>query len=139
MSPFERFLKEGKARRSEPDITLSASLMKTAEDDLQFLKTIAITDLSSRKTFSNYYDVARSLLEALSAIEGYKVYSHEAYTDYLHDLKGEIELSEKFDRLRKIRNGVNYYGKPLGKVEAQELIESCMSLIGRLREMLKRE
>ena len=58
----------------------------------------------------NYYDSLRQVLEAMSLLEGYKVYSHEAYYYYLKEKK-EYSIAEKFTRLRKLRNGANYYGE----------------------------
>ena len=64
------------------------------------------------------YESLRQILEAICISNGYKVYSHEAYTAYLKKIK-EDAISEKFDRLRKLRNGCNYYGKPVSVQIAQ--------------------
>lgn len=83
---------------------------------------------------SNYYDVLRSILEAISTLDGYKIYSHEAYTYFLKE-KGESLIADKFDRFRIIRNKINYYGKPITVEEVKENV----SVITRLIDELKRK
>ncbi|MBI5797775.1 hypothetical protein HZA98_02635 [Candidatus Woesearchaeota archaeon] len=82
---------------------------------------------------SNYYDVLRSLLEAMVLRDGYKVYSHEAFTFYLRE-KGENEISLKFDRFRKKRNAINYYGENISVEEVKEYSEEMRSIINELKE-----
>ena len=77
---FEVFIKRGQVRIASKDISLAKSLVITAKQDLEFLGTLEINETSARKIMSNYYDVLRSILEAVSALDGYKVYSHEAFT-----------------------------------------------------------
>jgi len=38
-------------------------------------------------------------------------------------------LSLKFDRFRKIRNGLNYYGKSISLEQAEEIIENLKKTI----------
>lgn len=125
---FENFIDEGQARRATKDILLAKSLLNTAKKDIKFLEDLKISEDSSRKIMTNYYDVLRSVLEAISAIEGYKIYSHEAFTYFLKE-KGEDVISIKFDRFRKIRNGINYYGKDISAVETRENVEEIKKII----------
>ena len=68
------------------------------------------------------------ILEAISIIDGFKIYSHEAFTYFLKE-KGEEVLSTKFDRFRKIRNSINYYGKDISIEETKENIEEIKEMI----------
>ena len=95
-----------------------------------------MTELSKRKLVSNYYDSLRSLLEAISLIKGYKIYSHEAFTPFLKEKLGEERLSTKFDRFRKIRNGLNYYGKSIELTEAKEFTSELKSVIEYIKKRL---
>ena len=104
-------------------------MLHAAKQDLEFLRSLEITDLSSRKIFSNYYDVLRAITEAIAALDGYKVYSHEAFTYYLKENKKEENAALKFDRLRKLRNNVNYYGKTISKEESKEHKEEILKLV----------
>lgn len=116
---FEDFIREGKVRRSSLDKELAKSLLQTARQDLLFLKDIPITDLSARKVLISYYDTLRSILEAITALEGYKVYSHEAFYFFLITKKEDL-LATKFDRFRKLRNKLNYYGGTITTIEVEE-------------------
>jgi len=82
---FDDFITEGKVKRAAKDLQLIKSLIKTAEIDILFFKKLEITNNSARKIFSNFYDILRSILEAMSILDGYKIYSHEAFTYYLLD------------------------------------------------------
>ena len=133
---FEDFFKQGKARKTSRDVQLVKSLLESSDNDLEFLKGLKIDGLSSRKIFSCYYDVLRSVLEAVSLLDGYKIYSHEAFTYYLAE-KGEDELSQKFDRFRKIRNRVNYYGKSISVNEVKEYKREIIELVKRFKQIIQ--
>ncbi len=133
---FEDFIKKGLARRSVRDIQLAKSLADTAEQDMRFLRSLSLDSISARKIVSSYYDILRSLLEADSALNGFKIYSHEAFAYYLIENK-EIEMSVKFERLRKIRNSINYYGKMISVEEADDAIKEIAGLIDKIKSKLQ--
>jgi hypothetical protein len=130
---FNDFLKRNEVKRAEFDLGLFNSLVKTAEMDLIFLERLKIDEYSARKILSNYYDVLRSLLEAMALKEGYKVYSHEAFTFFLKE-KGEEEIAFKFDRFRKKRNSINYFGESITIEEVEEYSEEIRKTIMELKE-----
>ena len=125
---FQDFINEGKARKAEPDKLMANSIIKNTFEDLKFLDEIKLTENSKRKLVVNYYDSLRSLLEAISLMMGYKIYSHEAFTYFLKE-NGEDLISLKFDRFRKIRNGLNYYGKSIQLKGAEEIINELKEVI----------
>lgn len=133
---FEDFIKSGNVRKSSKDPALIKSLKETADLDIRFLRGLEINENSSRKIVSNYYDVLRSILEAIALEEGYKVYSHEAFACLLKE-KGQNIFAVKFDRLRKIRNKINYYGKKVSVEEAKELVKEIEDLMNKLKILLK--
>ena len=130
---FEDFIKEGKVRKATPDRFMAESIIKNTFEDLKFLEQTKLTELSKRKLVTNYYDSLRSLLEAISLLKGYKIYSHEAFTYFLKDELHQNILSLKFDRFRKIRNGLNYYGKSIQLNEAKEIIEELKRAINEIK------
>lgn len=129
---FNDFIKTGQVRKARKDSSLAKSIMSTSKLDLIFLSKLEINKESARKIMSNYYDVLRSILEAVAAIDGYKIYSHEAFTFFLKE-KQENVISEKFERFRKIRNGINYYGNNISIEEVKEYVPEIIKLI----ELLK--
>ncbi len=131
-------MKKGQIRRATKDIALAKSLVNGAENDVSFLKTIELNEISARKVMTNYYDVLRSILEAIAILDGYKIYAHEAFTDYLKE-KGDATIAIKFDRLRKIRNGINYYGKSISVEEVKENIKLIEGVIHQMKEKYLKE
>jgi len=133
---FEDFIKKGQVRKSSVDSQLVKSILSSSEGDLKFLSKIKIDEFSARKVFSNYYDVTRSLLEALAIQHGYKIYAHEPFVYFLKSIKEEV-LSLKFDRFRLLRNKVNYYGKSLLAEEVKEYKEELIDLIDKIKSKIK--
>ena len=126
------FIEKGQVRKASKDIALVKSLVYTAENDLKFLDNLDINDNSARKIMSNYYDVLRSIVEAISVLDGYKIYSHEAFTYFLKE-KDEELIALKFDRFRMVRNGINYYGKIISVEEVKENVKEIIKLIKELK------
>ena len=125
---FQDFIISGQVKRVEKDKELAKSLLKTTKSDLIFFETWEINENSARKIVSNYYDALRSILEAIAALDGYKIYSHEAFSDFLKEKKESL-MAEKFDRFRRIRNKINYYGSNISPEEAKEYKESITEII----------
>ena len=123
---FADFIKDGKVRLASKDISLAKSLLKSTLNEIKFLNKLKLADESASTLMKSYYDILRKILEAFSAIEGYKVYSHEAFTYFLKE-KGEDVLSIKFERFRKIRNGLNYYGTTISSKEARDIINDMLN------------
>jgi hypothetical protein len=130
---FKDFITSGKVVISESDKEKSKSLKKMSISNLQALKKIVINEENSSIILSQSYESLRQILEAMTLIEGYKVYSHEAYTYYLEE-KNEITYANRFDRLRKLRNGVNYYGKPVSKETALISLKEIEEMIDYLNK-----
>lgn len=115
---FQSYINENKVIKGEKDFQKSKALIKISENNLKYLATLPVNDSLASTILVSCYEALRQTLEAMCLLEGYKVYSHEAYTSYLRELN-EISISEKFDRLRKLRNGVNYYGKSVSRIVAK--------------------
>ena len=128
---FEDFLGTWKAKKANRDENLARSLLKNTRLDMKFLDKLEVDEISARKLVSNYYDVLRSILEAIAALDGYKIYGHEVFTAYLKE-KGENTVATKFDRFRKIRNKINYYGEDINLEQAKEIIEDIKKIINSL-------
>lgn len=125
---FSEFIADGRVVLGEPDVQKSNALVKMATSQFTVVKSIPLTDESSSLVFVQSYECLRQMLEAISLLEGYKLYSHEAFTSYLLE-KCEESLANHFDRFRKLRNGVNYYGKPVSLLVAKESLVRIGELI----------
>ena len=88
---FKDFIKNGKVRKGEPDTELAKALIKMSGMQLEATSSISITELSASPVFVGYYEALREICEAVCALKGFKVYSHEAFTIYLKELLGEVQ------------------------------------------------
>jgi len=130
---FENYLKNGKVVKGSVDIQKARALMKMSDNSTATIHAMKINEVNASIVLTISYESLRELLEAMCLREGFKVYSHEAYTAYLK-MKNEIELAEKFDRFRKLRNGVNYYGKSVSKEVSQKAVQEISRLNKKIKE-----
>ena len=80
------------------------------------------------------YDALREYLEALAVENGYKIYNHECYSAFLNEIMKMPEEAEAFDKLRKARNSINYYGTKVSQKEADQLISELIAMIEKFRK-----
>lgn len=135
---FEEFIEQGKVRKGTPDIPKIKALLQTSNNHLLFLKTQKIDKISAGSILVTYYEALREVIEAISLKEGFKVYSHEAFTYFLKE-KDEDSASQKFDNLRKLRNVVNYYGEKVDAREVEIAKEDIIELIKYLKKKYLKE
>ncbi len=129
---FQEFIESQKVILGEKDLQKSKALIKMADNNFKSLQTVPLNKNTASMVFTMYYECLRQILEAVSLMQGYKVYSHEAYTAYLVTLK-EFSISAKFDRLRKLRNGINYYGKAV----TEEVTKNTKDEVKEMMQTLK--
>lgn len=130
---FDDFIKEGKVILGNKDVQKTKALIKMSETNLKAVGLLPINDITASSVLSLSYESLREILEAMCLVEGYKVYSHEAFTSYLSKLK-EDNIAVEFDRFRKLRNGVNYYGKTVSVDIALDSKDQIKLLCLKLKE-----
>lgn len=137
MKRFEDFLESGDVRKQEKNKILSNSLIKSAEKSLKNIHRVKIDDLNAESVISEVYDVLRKLIDSILSLEGYKSYSHEASILFLKKFSIFEESEIIFlDNLRKIRNGIKYYGKEADIDSALKSINFMNSIIPKLNKIL---
>ena len=124
---FYESIASGKVKKITINNSLIKSIYHTTLQDLSYLKKQKIDRFSARKCVSNYYDCLRSIIDAIALLEGYKIYDHETYAFFL-EMKNEKKAAYLFDKFRRIRNKINYYGLSLSIEEAQETIITIRKL-----------
>ncbi|MBS3117097.1 hypothetical protein J4421_05890 [Candidatus Woesearchaeota archaeon] len=84
------------------------------------------------------YDALREYLESIALTHGYKIYNHECYTPFLKEVLHLPREADLFDKLRKVRNAINYYGRKVSKEEAENILKDLVYLIGIFKKKLKK-
>ena len=79
----------------------------------------------------------REYCEAIIYLHGYKVLDHISITYFIRDMLKDEIISERFDRFRKLRNGVNYYGNDLNRKTVEEALIDVPRLIKQLEKYMK--
>ena len=130
---FDEFIKSGKVRKGAPDLALAKSLVTMSDAQFAFAASMEVTEQNTSPLLVNYYESLREICEAICSKNGFKVYSHEAFTYYLKEYLHEERISLKFDRLRKLRNGINYYGKGVNVIETKAAAADVKLLIQELK------
>lgn len=124
------------ARVAERDDDLIKSLIESADLNLDVAKSIKQNDKSYSSIVVLSYDSLRMLLEALALDYGYKIYNHECYYSFLREILKMDNLAEKFNPVRLIRNGINYYGKRLDKIGFYIIYNDIIYLIQEIKNLL---
>ena len=102
--------RKGLIKKTRVDTDLIRSLIEMSNIKETAVKTADINEKTISAYVSLAYDSLREILEALCILNGYKVLSHICIGELLKDIIQEFDFDE-FDRLRWIRNSINYYGK----------------------------
>jgi hypothetical protein len=127
-----RIVKEAKT-----DSNKIASLMEISGNKLGSAKVLG--DEHYYAKVSLLYDALRELLECIALERGFKIYNHECYTAFLKEIALESSRGDQFDTFRKVRNGINYYGKKITPEEGKALIAQMLEFITFLDDALKKQ
>lgn len=76
-------------------------------------------------------------MEALAIKNNFKIYNHECYTAFLREIMNKSSLAKEFDRLRKIRNSVNYYAKDISLNDTKDILTQIKKLREEILKLLK--
>lgn len=137
MMDWEQCNKKRFVKKMHADKELVSSLMKCSEDKSFSASLLEFNEKTYPSIIILYYDSLRELLEALAVKNRYKIYNHECYVYFLKEILREEEFSKIYDRLRKIRNSLVYYGQNLLLEETRIIIKDIKLLIKRCKKLLK--
>ena len=118
------------------DVNLIGSLKLSSGKRLESANRLELDDTTATSIVSLSYEALRELLEALSIKNGFKIYNHECYCAFLKEIVSEENLALLFDKFRKIRNGINYYGKDLSPEDAKDLRTEIINLVKEVKALL---
>lgn len=134
---FQKSLEEGYAKKVEVDKIRAKSLVKSANDALLAAKELQLKEHNFKSILRELYEALRQYCEAIGYSQGYKFQSHEVITYFLKEILNEENASSKFDRYRKIRNGINYYGRGISKETVDKALKEIPEMIEKLQKQLK--
>lgn len=91
------------------------------------VKTANLNEENISAYVSLAYDSLREILEAICISREYKVLSHICVGELLKNLLEDFDYNE-FDRLRYIRNGVDYFGIKVEFEQGKEIINKIFAM-----------
>lgn len=112
--------KKGFIRKTNVDGELIKSLIEMSNIKEVTVNSAKINNFNISAYVSMAYDSLREILEAICISFGYKVTSHVCLGELLKKLTAEFDYNE-FDRIRYIRNGINYYGTKIELEQGKEI------------------
>lgn len=124
---FNECLKKKIVKPTSKDINKINSLRETAKENIKASDLLDNNLYYSKITL--LYDALRKYLECLAIENGYKIYNHECYTPFLKEILKMSSFADSFDKLRILRNGINYYGKQISLQESKEIIKQLKQSI----------
>ena len=132
---FDFFIKKGDVKKQRPDKNLATATFEGSKERLALSQSLQQT-AKPKYVLENAYESMREAADSILYREGFKSFSHEASIVYLLK-KGfsESDISE-FDRFRRIRNGIKYYGTDCDESDAKAAIALAEKIINKIREML---
>ena len=119
--------KKGFIKKTKVNIELIKSLIEMSNIKESTVKTAIINERNISAYVSLAYDSLREILEALCILNGYKVISHICIGELLKDIIKNFDYQE-FDRLRYIRNSINYYGEKVEFQQGKEIITKIFNM-----------
>ena len=134
---FENSLIEGKVKKIMPNRIRSSSLFKSSIQAIETAKIIQLNSNTLKSVLRELYEGLRECCEAIGYLRGYKFLDHESITCFLKEILKEEVISKKFDRYRKLRNGVNYYGEDVDMETVKEAIKEIPLLVKELKKYSK--
>ena len=135
---FENSLVNGKAKKVMLNKIRASSLLKSSIQAIETAGIIPLNQNSLKSILRELYEGMREYCEAIGYLRGYKFLDHESIGYFLRDIVKEQSIFMKFDRYRKLRNGINYYGEDIDIETVKEAIIEISKLIKELEKYYKR-
>ena len=134
---FENSLANGKAKKIVPNEIRASSIFKSSMQAIETAKTIKLSQNTLKSVLRELYEGLREYCEAIGYLQGYKFLDHESIGYFLRDILKEQSAYMKFDRYRRLRNGINYYGEDVDIETVKEAIAEIPEIIKELGKFSK--
>lgn len=117
-------IKQGIVRKTSPNNARAQSLLEMSAQTMKVILTLDLNEQNTSIIFRELYECLRQALEAIGYKNGYKFENHESIKIFASEILQNNELAIDFDRYRKIRNGINYYGDKVAVETAKKAAEN---------------
>jgi hypothetical protein len=134
MMNLEFSINSGKAKKVMPNKFRASGLFKSAIEAIETAKIIPLGTGTAKTILRELYEGLREYCEAIGYLHGYKFTDHESIGYFLRDVLKEQSLYRKFDRYRRLRNGINYYGEDVDIETIKEAIKEIPSIVSELKK-----
>ncbi|HLC96018.1 MAG TPA: hypothetical protein VJH97_01740 [Candidatus Nanoarchaeia archaeon] len=131
---FENSLIDGKAKRVSPNKIRASSIFKSSIQAIETAQAIQLNHNTVKSILRELYEGLREYCEAIGYLRGYKFLDHESIGYFLRDILKENSVSMKFDRYRRLRNGINYYGEDINIETVKEATVEIPELVEKLKK-----
>jgi len=135
---FENSLTEGKTKKVMPNRIRASSLFTSSIQAIETAKIIQLNSKTLKSILRELYEGLREYCEAIGYLKGYKFLDHESIGYFLRDVLKEPSVSVKFDRYRRLRNGINYYGENVDIETVKEAVTEIPKLVKELEKYSKK-
>lgn len=118
---------KGFIRKVSPNFGIIKSLKEVAQIKHEEVLSQNLTKRNISVYFTIYYDAIRELLEAYCLSQGFKVLNHVCLGEKMKQLNPNFDYTT-FDRIRFLRNGINYYGKQVPFEQGSYLLNKMQEI-----------
>lgn len=125
--------KNGLIRKIKPDENLIKSIIEISNSKKEAVQEANITANTISAFFTLAYDSLREILEAMCVDDGFKVLNHICIGLLLKEKLSYYEYN-LFEKVRMVRNDINYYGKNIDYEEGLRLIHKIIELRDELKK-----
>ncbi len=121
---FQYWIIKKGLRNRQKDLEKIKSMINSAEINAIVTKEIKLNENSATLIFREIYESVRQLGDAKLWLSGYEPLNHEVSMDILKefDIKDRVKLNS-LDRLKKIRNDINYRGFRTSINQTEEILD----------------
>ncbi len=134
---FKLSLGNGRVKKVLPNSIRASSLFNSSSQAIETAKSIQLNTNTSKTILRELYEGLREYCEAIGYLKGYKFVNHESIGFFLRDIIKEQTIYKKFDRYRRLRNGINYYGDGVDIETVKDAASEIPKLINELKKYTK--
>jgi hypothetical protein len=120
-----------------PNDERAKSLLKASTKTLDFAEGNKLGAENSGVLIGNYYESLIEILHSHAYQNGFKILDHISFVNYIKEKMNNNNYANLFDKYRKIRNNIIYYGKEIDVDTAQQGIKDIKELINHIKGEIK--